>query len=202
MNPRLITGVLIVLGSLMLLLVMTALTGKASEPWKVGALISVSAIYAGLLWMRDRFFPVKAGDPRESETSPARQKVGKPWLLLVVSCVLIAVPLMIIMRLDVALEPSESTRLAFKVSAWGVLVPTIALLIARFPANSSAVLFEWWLPCGLLVVLSLISINLVPGMVLLLLEQADANSPNVATLFVVPLAAFIFRGLQVARRNS
>jgi hypothetical protein len=201
MNPRLITGVLIVLGSLVLLLVVNALTGEASEPWKIGALISVGAIYAGLLWMRDRFFPAKGGETREGGSSPAMQKVGKPWLLLVVSFVLIAVPLMIIMRSDVVMEPSESTRLAFKVTAWGMLVPTIALLIARFPANDSAVLFEWWLPSGLLLLLSMVSVRLLPGLVLLIAGQTGANSPNVATLLVVPLAAFVFRSLQFVRKN-
>ena len=92
------------------------------------------------------------------------QKVGKPWQLLAASFVLIAIPLMAVMRSDVALSPSESTRLAFKVTAWGAIVPAIALMIAK------------------------------------LLEQADANSPHVAALLIVPLAAFAFRASQFVRK--
>ena len=200
MVPRLVVGILIVGAAWTLLLASDELTEGASRPWRVGSLIAVAAVYAGLQWIRDRYFPAKRSGAPEGRPGPLMQKVGKPWLLLAASFVLIAIPLMIVMRSDVALSPFESTRLAFKVAAWGAIVPAIALMIAKFPNDCLAPFFEWWLPSGLLLLLSMVSINLVPGMVLLLLEQADANLPNVATLLIVPSAAFVFRASQFVRK--
>ena len=201
-NARLVTGILIVGGTLTLLLVTNALIADSSEGWKFGLLIAVAAMYAGLLRLRDHYFPANTIKAQEDSRSALMQKLGDPWVLVVASFVLTALPLMIIMRSDGSFAPAEATRLAFKVSAWGVLVPAIALMIARFPIQKAAQIFDWWLPSVLLVLWSLVSVRLIPVMALLIAGQPDADSPNVATLLIAPVAAFVWRTFQFVRKDS
>jgi hypothetical protein len=63
-------------------------------------------------------------------------------------------------------------------------------MIAKFPSHKSAQIFEWWLPGGLLVLLSVLLVRLLPELVLLVAGQAEAQSPNVAPLLIAPVAAF------------
>ncbi len=202
MGPRLVMGILVYVGCMALLLASAALTAESSDQWQFGSLITVVAIYSGLMWIRDRYFPAGESETREGAPGLLMQRVREPWSLLTTSFVLIAVPLMITMRSDVALEPAAATRLAFKLTAWGALVPAIALLIARFPIDRSAQIFEWWLPGGLLVLLSVFLVRLLPELVLLVAGQADADLPNVAPLLIAPVAAFAWRALEFVRKGS
>jgi hypothetical protein len=68
--------------------------------------------------------------------------------------------------------------------------------------HRSAQIFEWWLPSGLLVLLSVFSFRLLPGLVLLITEQVGADSPNVAPLLIAPVAAFVWRAQEFVRKNS